>query len=67
MINHYDYCNGEFKYLGINFEFETLDMENYQSNAVINILMQKLHLQEALKINILSLQSLQKLLLQENI
>lgn len=33
---YYDYCYGELEYLGLNFEFETLDMENYQGNAVIN-------------------------------
>ncbi|MBR5502845.1 MAG: UDP-galactopyranose mutase [Methanobrevibacter sp.] len=33
---YYDYCFGELEYRGLNFEFETLDMENYQGNAVIN-------------------------------
>ncbi|WP_407414941.1 UDP-galactopyranose mutase [Methanobrevibacter sp.] len=33
---YYDYCHGELEYRGLNFEFETLDMENYQGNAVIN-------------------------------
>lgn len=33
---YYDYCYGELEYRGLNFEFETLDMENYQGNAVIN-------------------------------
>ena len=37
MINQYfDYCYGELEYRGLNFEFETLDIENYQGNAVIN-------------------------------
>ena len=37
MIDQYfDYCYGELEYRGLNFEFETLDMENYQGNAVIN-------------------------------
>ncbi|WP_297982004.1 UDP-galactopyranose mutase [uncultured Methanobrevibacter sp.] len=33
---YYDYCFGELEYRGLQFEFETLDMENYQGNAVIN-------------------------------
>ena len=33
---YYDYCYGELEYRGLNFEFETLDMENYQGNAIIN-------------------------------
>lgn len=33
---YYDYCYGELEYRGLKFEFETLDMENYQGNAVIN-------------------------------
>ena len=33
---YYDYCYGELEYRGLNFEFETLEMENYQGNAVIN-------------------------------
>ena len=33
---YYDYCFGELDYRGLNFEFETLDMENYQGNAVVN-------------------------------
>ena len=33
---YYDYCYGELEYRGLNFEFETRDMENYQGNAVIN-------------------------------
>lgn len=33
---YYDYCYGELEYRGLNFEFETLDTENYQGNAVIN-------------------------------
>lgn len=33
---YYDYCYGELEYRGLNFEFETLDCENYQGNAVIN-------------------------------
>ena len=37
MIDQYfDYCYGELEYRGLNFEFETLDMENFQGNAVIN-------------------------------
>ena len=37
MIDQYfDYCYGELEYRGLNFEFETLDIENYQGNAVIN-------------------------------
>ena len=37
MIDQYfDYCYGELEYRGLDFEFETLDMENYQGNAVIN-------------------------------
>jgi UDP-galactopyranose mutase len=33
---YYDYCYGELEYRGLDFEFETLDIENYQGNAVIN-------------------------------
>lgn len=33
---YYEYCYGELEYRGLNFEFETLDTENYQGNAVIN-------------------------------
>ena len=33
---YYDYCFGELEYRGLKFEFETLDIENYQGNAVIN-------------------------------
>ena len=33
---YYDYCYGELEYRGLDFEFETLDMENYPGNAVIN-------------------------------
>lgn len=33
---YYDYCYGELEYRGLMFEFETLDVENYQGNAVIN-------------------------------
>lgn len=33
---YYDYCYGELEYRGLNFEIETLDIENYQGNAVIN-------------------------------
>ena len=37
MIDQYfDYCYGELEYRGLDFEFETLDMENYQGNAVVN-------------------------------
>ena len=32
----YEYCYGELEYRGLNFEFETLNTENYQGNAVIN-------------------------------
>lgn len=33
---YYNYCYGELEYRGLNFEFETLDIENYQGNAVVN-------------------------------
>ena len=33
---YYDYCYGELEYRGLEFEFETLDIGNYQGNAVIN-------------------------------
>ena len=33
---YYDYCYGELEYRGLDFEFETLDEENFQGNAVIN-------------------------------
>ena len=37
MIDEYfNYCYGELEYRGLNFEFETLNMENYQGNAVVN-------------------------------
>ncbi len=37
MIDQYfDYRYGELEYRGLEFEFETLNMENYQGNAVIN-------------------------------
>lgn len=37
MIDQYfDYCYGELEYRGLDFEFETLDVENYQGNAVVN-------------------------------
>ena len=32
----YDYCYGELEYRSLRFETETLDMENYQGNAVLN-------------------------------
>ena len=33
---YYDYCFGELEYRGLDFEFETLDMENYQGSAIVN-------------------------------
>jgi len=33
---YYDYCFGELEYRSLHFETETLDMENYQGNAVVN-------------------------------
>ena len=33
---YYDYCYGDLEYRGLKFETETLDIENYQANAVIN-------------------------------
>nr|WP_295606051.1 UDP-galactopyranose mutase [uncultured Methanobrevibacter sp.] len=33
---YYDYRFGELEYRGLDFEFETLDMENYQGNAIVN-------------------------------
>ena len=32
----YQYCYGELEYRSLRFETETLDMENYQGNAVVN-------------------------------
>ena len=32
----YDYCFGELEYRSLRFESETLDVENYQGNAVVN-------------------------------
>lgn len=32
----YDYCFGELEYRSLRFETETLDVENYQGNAVVN-------------------------------
>ncbi|MGN1030576.1 MAG: UDP-galactopyranose mutase [Butyricicoccaceae bacterium] len=37
MIDEYfGYCFGELEYRSLRFETETLDMENYQGNAVVN-------------------------------
>lgn len=33
---YYDYCYGPLEYRSVYFETETLDMENYQGNAVVN-------------------------------
>ena len=33
---YYDYVYGELEYRGLRFESETLDIDNYQGNAVIN-------------------------------
>ncbi|MCD7781227.1 MAG: UDP-galactopyranose mutase [Methanosphaera sp.] len=33
---YYDYCYGELEYRGLKFETETIDMDNYQGNAVVN-------------------------------
>lgn len=33
---YFDYSLGELEYRGLKFESETLDMENYQGNAVVN-------------------------------
>lgn len=33
---YYNYCYGELEYRSVRFETETLDMENYQGNAVVN-------------------------------
>ena len=33
---YYNYCFGELEYRSVRFETETLDMENYQGNAVVN-------------------------------
>ena len=33
---YFNYCLGELEYRGLKFETETLDMENYQGNAVVN-------------------------------
>ncbi len=33
---YYDYCYGELEYRSLRFETETLNMENYQGNAVVN-------------------------------
>ena len=33
---YYDYCYGELEYRGLNFEFETLNIENNQGNALVN-------------------------------
>ncbi|HLT50678.1 MAG TPA: UDP-galactopyranose mutase [Arenibacter sp.] len=32
----YDYCHGKLEYRSLEFKHETLDMENYQGNAVVN-------------------------------
>ena len=37
MIDQYfDYCYGELEYIGLDFKFKIVDIENYQGNAVIN-------------------------------
>lgn len=33
---YYDYCYGKLEYRSLDFKHETLDMENYQGNAVVN-------------------------------
>lgn len=33
---YYDYCYGQLEYRSLRFETETLDMGNYQGNAVVN-------------------------------
>ncbi|MCQ2210721.1 MAG: UDP-galactopyranose mutase [Paludibacteraceae bacterium] len=33
---YYDYCFGELQYRSVRFETETLDVPNYQGNAVVN-------------------------------
>ena len=33
---YFDYCYGELEYRSLRFETETLDLENYQGNAVVN-------------------------------
>lgn len=33
---YYDYCFGELEYRSLRFETETLNIENYQGNAVVN-------------------------------
>ena len=33
---YYDYCYGELEYRSLRFETETLDIETYQGNAVVN-------------------------------
>lgn len=33
---YFDYCYGELEYRSLRFETETLDIENYQGNAVVN-------------------------------
>ncbi len=33
---YFDYCYGELEYRSLHFETETLEMENFQGNAVIN-------------------------------
>lgn len=33
---YYNYCFGELEYRSLRFETETLNMENYQGNAVVN-------------------------------
>lgn len=33
---YFDYCYGPLQFRSLRFEFEVLDMENYQGNAVVN-------------------------------
>ncbi|MDN5283940.1 MAG: UDP-galactopyranose mutase Glf [Mucilaginibacter sp.] len=33
---YYDYCYGDLEYRSLEFEIESLDLDNYQGNAVVN-------------------------------
>ena len=56
----YDYCYGELEYRSLRFETETLEMGNYQGNAVVNYTDMRCLIQESLSISILSLELSQR-------
>ncbi len=57
---YFDYRLGELEYRSVRFETEVLDKPNFQGNAAVNYTMPKLHGQESLNINGLSLEKMMK-------